>query len=254
MVCLVSGGRSTVQLPGKTALVTGGAHRVGRAISLALAGEGCDVAVHFHGAQDDAERTAAEIRSLGVRAVTLKADLRSLAEIDMLFQEIDRQVDGLDLLVNSAAILEPVGMLEVELEDWQRTIDLNLRATYFCLQHAARRMQARGGGAIVNISDIAGLAPWARYPIHSISKAGVEMLTRVAALSLAPLVRVNAVAPGPVLKPESMAEPRWQALGQALPLRRTGTPEDIARSVVFLFQNDFVTGETLVVDGGGQLG
>jgi pteridine reductase len=128
-------------------------------------------------------------------------------------------------------------------------MDLNLRAAFFCLQAAARRMQA-GGGAIVNISDVAGQRPWSRYPIHSISKAGVDMLTRSAALALAPSVRVNGVAPGPVEKPSRMAEGRWAEIGRAVPLGRPGSGDDVAAAVVFLLQNDYLVGETIAVDGG----
>jgi pteridine reductase len=108
----------------------------------------------------------------------------------------------------------------------------------------------RHGGAIINVSDIAGHKPWGRFPIHSISKAGVEMLTRVAALRLAPSIRVNAVAPGPVLKPESMTQARWEEIGRTLPLQRPGSPQDAVAAVLFLLESDFITGATLVVDGG----
>ena len=109
------------------------------------------------------------------------------------------------------------------------------------------------GGVVINISDIAGLQPWVDFPVHSISKVGVEMLTKIAALSFAPNVRVNAVAPGPVLKPDQMTEERWAQIGGELPLGHAGEPADVAEAVIFLLKNDFITGETLVVDGGNQL-
>lgn len=240
-------------LQGKIALVTGAAHRVGRALALALADHGCDVVLHFHQAAAEAAKTAEEIAGRGVRAVPVQADLRLDAGIERLFQAVDREFGALDVLIQSAAVLEAVDLLAASPEDWARTIDLNLRSLFFCLQQAARRMQARGGGSIVNISDQAALRPWRRYPIHSISKAGVEMLTRVAALALAPEIRVNAVAPGPVLKPASLSQDRWEHIGSALPMRRAGSPEDVARAMLFLLENDYVTGETVVVDGGDQL-
>jgi len=242
-----------VELQGKIALVTGGAHRLGRALALALAEAGCDIAFHYHASAGPAADTADEIRSLGRRAVALPADLSSTQQIEGLFRSLDEAFEGLDILINSAAILEAVDLLDVSETDWQRTIDLNLKAAFFCLQQAARRMQRRGGGSIVNISDVAGLRPWARYPIHSISKAGIEMLTQVAALALAPDIRVNAVAPGPVLRPERMSAERWRLLGSRLPLQRTGTPDDITQAVLFLLRNDFMTGETITVDGGDRL-
>ena len=244
---------AALQLEGKIALVTGAGHRLGREIAQALGRRGCHTIVHYHAAAGPAAATVRELEALGVRAQAVQADLRDPSALAGLFEAVDRSLGGPDLLVNSAAILEPVALLEADDAAWSRTIDLNLKASFFCLQQAARRMQARGGGAVVNVSDVAGLAPWPRYPIHSISKAGVEMLTRVAARALAPAIRVNAVAPGPVLKPQGMPEARWEQIGAGLPLGRPGAPSDIVEAVLFLFENDFITGETLVVDGGDLL-
>jgi pteridine reductase len=226
---------------------------VGRAIALELARAGSSLAVHFHASSSDGAQTADQIRRLGVRCEAFAADLRSPEDVQTLFRRVDEAFGRLDVLVNSAAILEPVDLLEATPDDWHHTIDLNLRGAFLCLQEAARRMLAGEGGAIVNISDVAGLRPWKRYPIHSVSKAGVEMLTRVAAVSFAPRVRVNAVAPGPVMRPARMDPARWEAIGRGLPLGRPGTPEDVARAVRFLLENDYITGETLAVDGGDNL-
>jgi len=242
-----------MELPGKIALVTGGAHRVGREIALALAHAGCYLAIHYHKAEKAAKATAAEAQALGVDAAIFRADLSKLDEIDGLFSLIDSQFGPLDILVNSAAIMKKVDFLKADEDDWHNTIDLNLKAPFFCIQKAVERMQINGAGAIVNISDIAGLRPWRDYPVHSISKAGLEMLTKVAARAYAPEVRVNAVAPGPVLKPDEMPNERWQEIGSALPLQGSGNASDVARAVIFLLENDFITGETLVVDGGNQL-
>jgi pteridine reductase len=240
-------------LDGKVALVTGSARRVGRAIALALARQGCRIVVHHHQSPREAQEASAEARASGAQAIVAQADLTDRSSVASLFTAIDEAFGGLDILVNSAAVLEPADLLTATDEDWERTIGLNLRGAFFCLQEAARRMKERGGGVIVNISDVAAHRPWTRYPIHSISKAGVEMLTRVAALSLAPEIRVAAVAPGPVLKPDRMAETRWSQLTSALPLRRGGRPEDVAGAVVFLIQNDYITGDTLMLDGGDHL-
>ncbi|MEX0788372.1 MAG: SDR family oxidoreductase [Anaerolineales bacterium] len=240
-------------LKGKTALVTGAAHRVGRSLALALADRGCNLVLHYHHAQAESEAAIRQALERGVRAHPAMADLRDPAQLEELFSVVDREFGGLDVLIQSAAIMEPVDLLLATAADWHRTIDLNLRAAFFGLQLAARRMRARGGGAIVNISDIAAHRPWRRYPIHSISKAGVEMLTRVAALALAPDIRVNAIAPGPVLKPSILSEERWAEISQALPLQRAGTPLDVARAMIFLLENDYVTGETVLVDGGDRL-
>ncbi len=241
-----------MELHDRIALVTGGAHRVGRAIALALAERGSHLVIHYHSAREAAAETVVEIRTMGRRAVSVQADLSTSSGVTALFRVVDETFGGLDVLVNSAAVLLPKDLLEVSDEGWRQTVGLNLKGSSFCLQQAALRMRSRGGGAVVNISDLAGRRPWKRFPLHSISKAGVEMLTQVAALSLAPDIRVNAVAPGPVLKPVGMNDSRWQKIASDLPLRRPGTPQDVARAVLFLLENDYITGETLVVDGGGQ--
>ncbi|MGB2895568.1 MAG: SDR family oxidoreductase [Anaerolineales bacterium] len=242
-----------MELPGKIALVTGGAHRVGREISIALAHAGCHLAIHYHNSEKAAKATAAEAHALGVNAAIFRADLTKLDQVESLFQFIDNNFGPLDFLVNSAAIMKKVSFQNSDEATWRNTIDLNLKAPFFCIQKAAERMKITGKGAIINISDIAGLRPWRDYPIHSVSKAGLEMLTKVAARTYAPEVRVNAVAPGPVLKPDEMPDTRWQEIGGALPLQRCGGASDVARAVIFLLENDFITGETLVVDGGNQL-
>ncbi|MBM3122113.1 MAG: SDR family oxidoreductase, partial [Chloroflexi bacterium] len=150
------------------------------------------------------------------------------------------------------AVMASGDLLKVTQADWDHTLNLNLKAAFFVLQQAALRLRRGGGGVIVNIADVAGLRPWPRFPVHSISKAALLALTQVAALGLAPDIRVNAVVPGAVLKPETMQAERWDALGRLLPLRRTGTPSDVARAVRFLMENEFVTGEALLVDGGNQ--
>jgi NAD(P)-dependent dehydrogenase (short-subunit alcohol dehydrogenase family) len=242
-----------MDLNGKIALVTGSAHRVGKHIAIALANEGCHLAIHYHGSKEKALATVEEIQTLGVKAYAFQANLSNYEEILDLFQEIDQAFDRLDILINSAAILLRKDLLEVDIHDWNQIISLNLKGAFFCLQQAAIRMHSWGGGAIVNISDIIGRRPWAHYPIHSISKAGIEMLTKVAAIELAPEIRVNAIAPGLILPPESMQPKRWQELAEASLLQRPGSPEDVARAVLFLLKNDYISGETLVVDGGMQL-
>ncbi len=242
-----------MNLDGKIALVTGGAHRLGRAIALELGKEGCRLMLHFHQSAEAAADTADQLRVQGIRVELAQADLSSGEGVYQLFAALDAVYGGLDLLVNSAAILERVDLLEATEDDWRRSVGLNLKGAFFTLQQGAIRMKARGGGAIVNISDTAAHHPWPGFPLHSISKAGLEMLTRVAAVRLAPEVRVNAVVPGPTLKPTWMAESRWQAIRQATPLGFGVDPEDVARGVVFLMKNDYVTGHTLRIEAGTLL-
>ena len=241
-----------MELEGTNALITGAAHRVGKAIALRLAQEGCNIALHYNASAKDAGRTLADVKAFSVEAQSYQADLRSTQDIQALFQAIEHDFQRLDILVNSAAIMQRKPFHKVTPDDWEATIDLNLRSVFFCTQSAVK-MMGQTGGVVINISDIAGLQPWVGYPVHSISKAGVEMLTKVAALAFAPSIRVNAVAPGPVLKPDHMSQERWDEIGNDLPLGTPGEPADITEAIIFLLKNDSITGETLVVDGGHQI-
>lgn len=243
-----------MQLNGKVALVTGAAHRLGRSIALALAREGCDLMLHFHRSAEAADQTASAVSALGVRAVPTQADLTEVEGVHHLFAAVDTAFGGVDLLVNSAAILEQIDLLEATEDDWRRTVGLNLKGAFFTLQQAAGRMRSRGGGSIVNISDTAAHRPWQRFPLHSISKAGLEMLTQVAAYRLAPEIRVNAVVPGPTLKPDWMPNSRWQQIVERTPLRSVVEPDEVASAVVFLMKNDYITGHIMRVDAGTLLG
>lgn len=242
-----------MELEGKIALVTGAAHRLGRAIALTLAEQGCDVLIHYHQSAQQAEQTLAQVERCGVRGALAQADLTHSDGVIALFESLDQRFGGLDLLVNSAATLDQVELLAASEPDWRSTVGLNLKGAYFCTQQAALRMRPRGSGSIVNISDTAAQRPWKRFPLHSISKAGLEMLTQVAAYALAPEIRVNAVVPGPTLKPPWMSDERWASLVQRLPLSVPIPAEDVAQSVVFLLKNQYVTGHTLRVDGGSLL-
>ena len=241
-----------MELRDKIAVVTGAAHRVGKFIALELAEAGAHLVVHYNSSEAQALTTVEEIKQKGVRAIAAGGDLSAQEGIDHLFQSAEAEFGGVDVLVNSAAIMERGDVLTLTLEDWQRTLALNLTAPFFCAQRAARSMLARGGGAVVNIADLSALEPWAKYPAHSVSKAGLVMLTQVLAKALAPRIRVNAVAPGPVVKPPDWDEARWRTVGQHTLLKRTGSGYDVARAVRFLVEQDYVTGETLVVDGGSR--
>jgi pteridine reductase len=242
-----------MELNNKVALVTGSAHRVGRQLALSLASEGCDLVVHYNQSKKEAEATKDEIYKIGGRAIPIQANLGSYEGVKRLFDEVDRQFGQLDILVNSAAILQPVDLLDVSQTEWDKTMDLNLKGAFFCLQFAAQRMKVRGSGAIVNISDIIGHKAWAKFPVHSVSKAALEMITRVAAIALAPEIRVNAIAPGLILKPSDLDESRWKSLSSKTSLKRSGTPNDLSDALLFLLKNDYVTGEILVLDGGLSL-
>lgn len=244
---------------GKIALVTGSARRVGRAIALALAHEGMHLCIHYATASsaDEAESVAELIRAEGVRAITVQADQSKPAEVDRLFDRIRQEYGRLDLLVNSASLFFKGDLLSVSYEDWQRVMDINLNGVFYCSQHAVRLMKERtgdaSGGSIINITDLSAFTPWKGFPAQSVSKAALKMLTEMFALASAPEVRVNAIAPGPVLRDEGNSPEQWEAIGKRLPVQHTGDPSDVAEAVIFLATQSFITGETLIVDGGEHL-
>lgn len=242
-----------MELRGRVALVTGGGVRVGRALALALAREGARVIVHCHGSVGEANRTAAEIRSLGTDAVVLQADLSEMDEVERLAGEAESAFGGVDLLVNNASVFPAERLDEVTPEIWRRTMAVNLTAPFFLTQRLGAAMSERGGGVVVNLVDLAGLQPWAAYAAHSVSKAGLVHATRVAARALAPRVRVVGIAPGTVLPPEDLSPEEVQRLADRAPLRRIGDPDDVVQAMLYLVRSDFVTGEILVVDGGRTL-
>lgn len=239
-------------LVGKVALVTGAGKRLGRAVALRLAGEGADVVVHYNSSAKDAESARAEIAALGRRAVALQANLGSVSEIRRLFDQAGKEFGRLDVLVNSAANFLPGSIISTTEEVWDASLDTNLKAGFFCAQAAAPLLR-RSKGTIVNVADAGGLLGWPGYVGHSISKAGVVMLTKVLAKALAPEVRVNALAPGTITMPGD--PPEWEEdFVKLSPLRRTGRPSDIADAVMYLVNAEFMTGHVLVLDGGRSLG
>jgi pteridine reductase len=242
---------SAGSLLGCVALVTGSAKRLGRAVALRLAAEGADVVVHYRTSAAEAESAVAEIEKLGRRAVSVAANLDSVSEIKRLFDETAKQFGRLDILVNSAANFLPASIVSTTEEIWEASLDSNLKAPFFCAQAAAPLLR-RAKGTIVNFADTGGLLGWPGYIPHSVSKAGVVMLTKVLARALAPEVRVNAIAPGTITMPGD--PPEWEAeFIKLAPLQRSGSPADITDTVLFLVQSKFVTGLVLVVDGGRTL-
>jgi pteridine reductase len=236
------------KMSGKVALVTGAGKRLGRAVALRLAEEGANVAVHYRESQKEATEVVGEIEKLGRKGVALRADLGGIDQIRKLFLEVGNELGRLDLLVNSAANFLPGSMISTTEEIWDASLDTNVKAPFFCAQ-AAAPMLRRSKGSIVNFADTGGLLGWPGYVSHSVSKAGVVMLTKCLAKALAPEVRVNAIAPGTITMPGD--PPEWdEEFVKLAPLRRTGKPSDIADAVVYLATAEFITGHTLVVDGG----
>jgi len=240
------------RLAGRVALVTGAGKRLGRAVALRLAEEGADVAVHHHASVSDAEQVVAVIEAMGRHAKAITADLGSVEEIKRLVAEVGIGFGRLDILVNSAANFLPGSVISTTEEIWDASLDTNVKAPFFCAQ-AATPLLRRSKGVIVNFADTSGLLGWPGFIPHSISKAGMLMLTRVLAKALAPDVRVNAIAPGTITMPGD--PPEWEEeFVKLAALRRTGKPEEIADAVMYLVTAEFMTGHVLVLDGGRTLG
>lgn len=241
-----------MQLAGKAALVTGAGRRVGRALAVGLAAAGCDIAVHYSSSAKGAEETAAEIKKLGRKAALIPADLRDAQAARGLADQAARALGRLDVLINAAAVMVKQAILDVTPESWDATLDLNLRAYFFVAQGAVAQLK-KVRGKIVNIADVGGLEPWPTYIPHSVSKAGVVMLTKGLAKALAPDITVNAVAPGPVLLPDDWDDATRRRFAETTPLG-LGSPEHVVNAVRYLLEGgDYVTGTVLVVDGGRML-
>ncbi|MBZ5606058.1 MAG: SDR family oxidoreductase [Acidobacteriia bacterium] len=228
-------------LDGRVILVTGAAKRIGRGIALRLSREGARVIIHYNGSEAEARATAEECGG----ARTIRANLESVAEIERLFEEAG-PIDG---LVNNAARFTTIDPLKVTEADWDFIHSINLKATFFCCQQAARRMIAADGGRIVNLSSLGGIRPWSHNAHYCASKAGVIMMTRALAKAFAPKVTVNSVAPGVI--PFGEPDARTKHLIEKTPAGRAGTADEIAGAVLyFLTATNFVTGQILAIDGG----
>lgn len=239
-----------MRLEGAAALVTGAGRRIGQAIAIGLAESGCDVAVHYHGSASGAQETARAVAKAGRRAELLEADLSDAEAARALADRAARALQRLDVVVNSAAIMVRQPVETVTPESWDATLDLNLRATFFVSQGAIPHLR-RAKGKIINIADLAGLEPWPAYVPHSVSKAGVVMLTKALARALAPDIAVNAIAPGAVLLPEDWDKTSREHIRETTPLDRIGSPADVVAAVRFLLAGtDYATGTILVIDGG----
>jgi pteridine reductase len=235
------------------ALVTGGARRIGRAITLGLAREGYDVLIQYHQSEEAARVVVREVESLGRRAVAVQGDLADTVAVDRVAAALDEHFGRLNLLVNNASLFEPRQLLQVEAEEWDRVMAVNLKAPFLLLKATAPLLK-EARGSVVNLIDLSALQPWAEYAHHAVSKAGLLHLTRIMARAMAPQVRVNAIAPGTVLPPEDWDEARLARVRDAALLQTIGSPDDVVHTLLFLTRSPFITGEVVVVDGGRMLG
>lgn len=241
-----------MDLRDRVALVTGGGIRVGRALAQALSGRGVRVAVHYHSSSDGAREVERAIIESGGQARTFAADLLRAEAPHTLVDEVTRAFGQLDILVNSAAVMIRTPFGETDARRWDDIFALNLRAPFLLAQAAAPHLR-KTKGAIVNIADLAAFETWPGYIPHGLTKAGIVHMTRALARVMAPEVRVNAIAPGTVLLPDDWSRKDAEHLNATTPLKREGTPDDVAHAMLFLLEADYVTGETIVVDGGRNI-
>jgi pteridine reductase len=247
---------TAASLKGKTALVTGGARRIGAAIVRGLHTAGANIMLHYRSSADDAVALQTELNGVRASSVAVaEADLLETAQLPVLVKAAADAFGGLDLLINNASSFYPTPVGDITGIDWDDLVGTNLKAPLF-LSQAAAPLLKEASGLIVNLADIHGMKPLRRYPVYSIAKAGLIMLTRSLARELGPHVRVNAIAPGPVLWPEDgLDSTLQQKIIERTALKRLGSPEDVARACLFFAtEAPYVTGQILAVDGGRSLG
>ncbi len=243
-----------MDLSGRCVLVTGGGHRVGKAIALKLARMGAaQVVFTYNSSEEAADKTAQEIRSLGCEVLAIRCDQSDIQQIDAAIELVRQNFGRLDVLVNSASVLFEAEFDDVTAETWNQVLNINARGPFFFMQTAARLMMAGDGGVVINIIDESVLKPALIWVHHGASKAALWNITRTGAAALAPKIRVNAVLPGAVLKPPDYSDERWNGLIPGIPLQKLGSAEDVCQAIEYLIHADFVTGQMIVVDGGATV-
>lgn len=245
-----------MELAGKVALITG-AKRVGAVVAAALAGRGADVALSFNHSEREANAAAADVRSRGRRSIVVRADVSDPDQCARLVDDVAREFGRFDVLINMASLYHAIAFDELSVEDWDRQQHVDLRGSYLCARAAVPHMRRVGGGRIINFSDWVAASARPRYTgyvPYYVAKAGVKALTEALALELAKdQILVNAIAPGPVLAPDDLSSKQSKAVEAATPLGRWGGAEEVAKTVLALIDSDFITGETIRVDGGRHI-
>jgi 3-oxoacyl-[acyl-carrier protein] reductase len=247
-----------MDLKGKVAIVTGGGTGMGKAISTLLATSGASVAVNYSKSEADAVATAEEITKAGVEALPIKADVSVAADVAAMVEQTERQLGRVDILVNNAGYTQFVPMKDLDgmpEEEWDRIMNVNVKGIWLCAKAAAPAMRRAGGGAIVNVTSIAGLKVAGSSMAYAVSKAAANHLTRCLALALAPDIRVNAVAPGLVVTRwwGHASEEQLSTMASSMPLKRSVAPDEVASTTLELIRNDSITGQTIALDSGALL-
>jgi len=233
------------------ALITGAAHRLGKVFALSLANQGYDILLHYHASEEAAYQTKTEIEAIGRRVFLSRSNLANSKGIDKLLAKLMTIPSKPRVLVNSAALMPSGNIQSLTPIEWDDTLGINLRAPFFLIQKLALIMES--GGLIVNITDVGTQKNWSRYPSYTVSKVALESLTKIFARALAPSIRVNAIAPGFVMQSEIVSSEEWERLVNRIPLKRAARNEEIALALEFLIKNEYITGQTIVVDGGYSL-
>ena len=241
-----------MELSGKNAIVTGAAKRIGREIALALAGQGMNIAVHYHNSKKDAHELAEKITAMGRKAVAIKADCAKRKDIYSAVEKAKKEFGVLHLLINNAAIFDPSNFFETDDNEWNKYLDVNLKAPFYFAQKFAENNSA-GLAKIINIADTYGVSPAASFIPYGVSKSGVISLTKGLAKALAPKILVNCICPGPILPSAGGTTEQTQRSIDSTLLKRMGAMEDIAKTVLFLAENDYITGQAIFVDGGKSI-
>ncbi len=239
-----------MDIQSKVALVTGGAHRVGRSITLELARAGASVVILYNASADAAAETAQEASTLGVEAMAVQCDVADLNAVQRTAQEVRNRFGRLDVLVNAADWFGQHPFPTKNYDAWRRILDITVHGSFYVSNEFAPLLLEQPEATIVNIVDLSVWRPWPNFTAHAVAKSGLLALTRQMALELAPTVRVNAVAPGPVMPLPTYSEERLQRSANRTLLKRWGAPEDVAQAVAFLVRSSFMTGEVVRVDGG----
>jgi pteridine reductase len=242
-----------MELEGRVALITGSGVRIGRALALALAAEGAHLVIHHHSSAESAQDTVDEIRAMDRQAIDLQADLSQLDQVRDLMKQARAQMGSVNILVNSAAIFEAANVGDTSERNWDRHFALNLKAPFFLSQAFAAQVGVDERAHIVNIADWRGVRIDPEYLAYSLTKAGLLAMTEALALALAPNIQVNAIAPGAILPPPGEDQAYLEDLAQQIPLRRLGSPGEVAKALLYLLRSDFVTGETIFVTGAEHL-
>jgi pteridine reductase len=242
-----------MDLKNKVALITGAGRRIGRAIALDLASHGTSVAVHYHTSRTEADSVVSEITTSGRKAQAFRANLEHVGEIEQMVTNVLDDFGRIDILVNSASVFAPTPIEKITEHDWDSNLDTNLKAPFFLSKFAAAAMRKQGAGKIINLGDWAGIRPYKDYLPYSVSKSGLIGLTKALANSLAPEVQVNCIALGMVIPPETYTKEEVDRLVSRSLTKQMGTPEDVARAVLFFCETDFATGAVLALEGGRLL-